>query len=138
MSFKDNLVYLRTSNGLTQERLAVLLGVSRQAISKWESDHAYPEMDKLLTICQVFDCGLDDLVQGDLTHPSPRDSGENSTHPTSTPEKPWGWRRNLKPRTSPATTSIGVLSPGGLGSASDSLSRAWPQQRPLLTCYLRL
>ena len=57
MSFKDNLVYLRTSNGLTQERLAVLLGVSRQAISKWESDHAYPEMDKLLTICQVFDCG---------------------------------------------------------------------------------
>lgn len=55
MSFKDNLVYLRTSNSLTQERLAVLLGVSRQAISKWESDHAYPEMDKLLTICQVFD-----------------------------------------------------------------------------------
>lgn len=36
MSFKDNLVYLRTSNGLTQERLAVLLGVSRQAISKRE------------------------------------------------------------------------------------------------------
>ena len=70
MSFKDNLVYLRTSNGLAQERLAVLLGVSRQAISKWESDHAYPEMDKLLTICQVFDCGLDDLVQGDLTHPT--------------------------------------------------------------------
>lgn len=90
MSFKDNLVYLRTSNSLTQERLAVLLGVSRQAISKWESDHAYPEMDKLLTICQVFDCGLDDLVQGDLTHPSPRDSGENSTHPTSTPVKTLG------------------------------------------------
>lgn len=90
MSFKDNLVYLRTSNGLTQERLAVLVGVSRQAISKWESDHAYPEMDKLLTICQVFDCGLDDLVQGDLTHPSPRESGENSTHPTSTPVKTLG------------------------------------------------
>lgn len=90
MSFKDNLVYLRTSNGLTQERLAVLLGVSRQAISKWESDHAYPEMDKLLTICQVFDCGLDDLVQGDLTHPSPRDSGENHTHLTSTPVKTLG------------------------------------------------
>lgn len=40
MSFRENLQYLRSSRGLTQERLAVLLGVSRQAISKWESDRA--------------------------------------------------------------------------------------------------
>lgn len=44
------------------------LGVSRQAVSKWESVHAYPEMDKLLMICTLFDCQLDDLVRGDLTH----------------------------------------------------------------------
>ena len=43
------------------------LGVSRQAVSKWESVHAYPEMDKLLMICTLFDCQLDDLVRGDLT-----------------------------------------------------------------------
>jgi len=53
---------------MTQEQLAMRLGVSRQAVSKWESVHAYPEMDKLLMICTLFDCQLDDLVRGDLTH----------------------------------------------------------------------
>lgn len=67
MGFRENLQYLRASRGLTQERLAVLLGVSRQAISKWESDKAYPEMDKLAIICDLFDCTLDELVKGDLT-----------------------------------------------------------------------
>ena len=38
MSFKENLQYLRGSRNMTQERLAMLLGVSRQAISKWESE----------------------------------------------------------------------------------------------------
>lgn len=66
MSFRENLQYLRSRRGLTQERLAVLLGVSRQAISKWESDRAYPEMDKLLTICDLFGCSLDELVTGNL------------------------------------------------------------------------
>lgn len=49
----------------------MLLGVSRQAVSKWEAERAYPEMDKLIKICQLFDCSLDDLVQGDLTHTTP-------------------------------------------------------------------
>ena len=48
MSFRTNLQYLRAQRNMTQERLAMLLGVSRQAISKWESEKAYPEMDKLL------------------------------------------------------------------------------------------
>lgn len=42
MSFKENLQYLRGSRNMTQEQLAMLLGVSRQAISKWESEKAYP------------------------------------------------------------------------------------------------
>lgn len=53
---------------MTQEQLAMLLGVSRQAVSKWEAEKAYPEMDKLLKICDLFKCSLDDLVKGDLTH----------------------------------------------------------------------
>lgn len=51
---------------MTQEQLAMLLGVSRQAISKWESEKAYPEMDKLLMICDMFGVTLDDLVMGDV------------------------------------------------------------------------
>ena len=55
---------------MTQEQLAMLLGVSRQSISKWESEKAYPEMDKLLMICDMFGCTLDDLVLGDVRHPA--------------------------------------------------------------------
>lgn len=67
MSFRDNLIHLRATHNMTQEQLAMLLGVSRQAITKWEAEKSYPEMDKLLKLCQVFNCTLDDLVQGDLT-----------------------------------------------------------------------
>lgn len=66
MSFKENLQYLRGSRNMTQEQLAMLLGVSRQAISKWESEKAYPEMDKLLMLCDMFGVTLDDLVMGDV------------------------------------------------------------------------
>lgn len=67
MSFRDNLQHLRATRNMTQEQLAMLVGVSRQSVTKWESERAYPEMDKLLKLCQIFDCSLDDLVQGDLT-----------------------------------------------------------------------
>jgi len=45
----------------------MLVGVSRQSVTKWEAERAYPEMDKLLKMCQIFGCTLDELVQGDLT-----------------------------------------------------------------------
>ena len=67
MSFRDNLQHLRASRNMTQEQLAMLVGVSRQSVTKWEAERAYPEMDKLLKLCQIFDCTLDDLVSGDLT-----------------------------------------------------------------------
>lgn len=66
MGFRENLQFLRAQRNFTQERLAMLLGVSRQAISKWESGKAYPEMDKLLMMCDLFGCTLDDLVLGDV------------------------------------------------------------------------
>lgn len=67
MSFRDNLQHLRASRNMTQEQLAMLVGVSRQSVTKWEAERDYPEMDKLLKLCQIFDCSLDDLVSGDLT-----------------------------------------------------------------------
>lgn len=67
MSFRDNLQHLRASRNMTQEQLAMLVGVSRQSVTKWEAERACPEMDKLLKLCQIFDCSLDDLVSGDLT-----------------------------------------------------------------------
>lgn len=43
--------------------------MSRQAVSKWESDKAYLGMDRLLGICDLFGCTLDDLFLGDVRHP---------------------------------------------------------------------
>ena len=69
MTLNDTIRALRRERGMTQEQLAMLLGVSRQAISKWESEKAYPEMDKLLMLCGIAgrrNCLL-------YTSPSPRD-----------------------------------------------------------------
>lgn len=71
MSFRDNLQHLRKSQNITQEQLAMMLGVSRQSVTKWESEKSYPEMDKLLRICEIFDCSVDDLIKGDLTQTAP-------------------------------------------------------------------
>ena len=61
-NFSKNLKQLRKDNNLSQEQLAEQLGVSRQSISKWESSQAYPEMDKILEICKIFNLNIDDLL----------------------------------------------------------------------------
>lgn len=71
MGFRDNLQHVRAERNMTQEQLAMLLGVSRQSVSKWEAERAYPEMDKLLRLCDLFECTLDELVSGDLTDRAP-------------------------------------------------------------------
>ncbi len=63
MTTGDKISKLRRENNYTQEQLAELLGVSRQAISKWESSLAYPETDKLIRISELFDCSLDYLLK---------------------------------------------------------------------------
>lgn len=66
MNLADNLKRIRKDNNLSQEQLAEKLGVSRQSVSKWESNQAYPEMDKVLQICQMFNLNIDDLLNQDL------------------------------------------------------------------------
>ena len=51
---------------MTQEDLAEKLNVSRQTVSKWESDAAYPEMEKALALCTVFNCSMDNLFRDEL------------------------------------------------------------------------
>ena len=62
VSFANNLKLLRKEKGITQEQLADMLEVSRQAVSKWESDNGYPETDKLLIIAKVLGVSLDYLM----------------------------------------------------------------------------
>ena len=62
MTLGDKLSKLRKENNYTQEQLADILGVSRQAISKWESNITYPETDKLVRMCKLFHCTTDYLL----------------------------------------------------------------------------
>ncbi len=64
MSFGQNLQFLRKMyHGMTQEELAEKMGVSRQTVSKWELDAAYPEMEKVIELCKLFSCSMDQLVR---------------------------------------------------------------------------
>lgn len=67
MNFCNNLQKLRKNKNISQEQLAEELGVSRQAVSKWESGASYPEMDKLVLLCKIFNCNLDDLINKDMS-----------------------------------------------------------------------
>ena len=64
--FSENLKKIRKEQNLSQEELADELGVSRQAISKWESSQAYPEMDKIIMLCDKFNLNIDDLLHRDI------------------------------------------------------------------------
>ncbi len=62
----ENLKKIRKDNNLSQEQLAEKLSVSRQSVSKWENGEAYPEMDKVLQICKMFNLNIDELLNQDI------------------------------------------------------------------------
>ena len=62
MSFADNLKQIRKEHNLSQEEMADLLNVSRQAVSKWEQGVGYPEVEKLLELSSKLDISLDQLM----------------------------------------------------------------------------
>jgi len=62
MSFGEKLTKLRKEKGMSQEDLANNLNVSRQAVSKWESNNSYPETDKIVAICKLFSVSMDELI----------------------------------------------------------------------------
>ena len=64
MSLGTNISRLRAEKHLSQGDLAEALDVSRQSVSKWETDASVPDLDKLVKLSQVFDVSLDELVTG--------------------------------------------------------------------------
>lgn len=67
MTLGEKIVKQRKELNHTQEQLADILGVSRQSISKWESDIAYPETDKLIELGKLFNCSMDYLLKAEVT-----------------------------------------------------------------------
>ncbi|MCE5189216.1 MAG: helix-turn-helix domain-containing protein [Eubacteriales bacterium] len=71
MSFGTNLQYLRSMHdAMTQEKLAEKMNVSRQTVSKWEQDEAYPAIEKLMELCDFFSCTMDQILRTNLSKPS--------------------------------------------------------------------
>ena len=66
MTLGEKIAKQRKELNYTQEQLADILGVSRQSISKWESDIAYPETEKLIELGKIFDCSMDYLLKEDV------------------------------------------------------------------------
>jgi transcriptional regulator with XRE-family HTH domain len=66
MGFADNLKLIRQERHISQEELAEIIGVSRQAVSKWEQGSGYPEMEKLLVLSKELNVSLDYLMLGEI------------------------------------------------------------------------
>lgn len=79
MTLGEKISGLRKKHNYTQEQLADILGVSRQSISKWESDIAYPETDKLIKMGRLFDCSMDYLLVEECTDPAGRMAEKQTT-----------------------------------------------------------
>lgn len=70
MNLGNNISFLRKQKKLTQEQLADRMDVTRQTVSRWESEEAIPELDRLVQMCGIFACNLDTLVREDLSSQS--------------------------------------------------------------------
>ena len=77
MTFGEKLSKERKLNNYTQEQLADILRVSRQTISKWELDVAYPETDKLVKLGELFDCSMDYLLKENVEDKGEKDFSKN-------------------------------------------------------------
>lgn len=65
MTLGENIARLRTQKDWSQGDLADALGISRQSISKWETDTSIPELEKLIKLSELFGVTLDQLVRGE-------------------------------------------------------------------------
>ena len=66
MNFGKNFQTLRKAKNISQEKLAEELNVSRQAVGKWETGSVYPDIERLVQICDYFGVSMDELVRGDI------------------------------------------------------------------------
>lgn len=92
MSFAKKMIELRKQQNLSQQDLADRLGVSRQAISRWETGAVQPLADSVRGLAQVFQVSTDYLLNDDLDDPTP----PRSPQPAPTQEEPKSARKHRK------------------------------------------
>ena len=90
MTFGDVIQVRRAALGLSQERLAELVGVSRQAVSKWEVGDAMPDTDRLLPLARALEITVDELLSGELGRPAPEPESHREPQVQHRAQEP-GW-----------------------------------------------
>ena len=94
MNLSEKILYCRKKAGLSQEALAEKLGVSRQAVSKWETGDAVPELSKLVLLAKAFDVTTDWLLSE--SEPEPEESPEPEIPPMpETPSQGDNWVESI-------------------------------------------
>ena len=81
MTLGERIAYYRGVLGLSQGELAEKLGVSRQAVSKWETDAGLPDLDRLIALSGLYNITLDELVKGSAPSPAPADGAQAAAFP---------------------------------------------------------
>lgn len=81
MTLGERIAYYRGALGLSQGELAERLGVSRQAVSKWETDAGLPDLDRLIALSGLYNITLDELVKGAAPSPAPADGAQAAAFP---------------------------------------------------------
>ena len=83
MSLGKNISALRAARGMKQDELAAALGVSRQSVSKWETDASVPELDKLVQLAGLFGVTLDELVGREPPSPEAPPAAATASRPSA-------------------------------------------------------
>lgn len=79
MTLADRIQHLRKAKGISQEELADQIGVSRQAVSKWESGQSSPDLEKIILLSEFFDVATDYLLKG--MEPLPKENPKSKDKP---------------------------------------------------------
>ena len=106
MTFQEKLIILRKSKGLTQDEFASAVGVSRQAVYKWESGQSYPEVPKLLEMKLLFSISIDELLDDNYDIPLPEKKKRKRAPKTDAPVA-----KEAKPATKPAAKPAPAVKP---------------------------
>ncbi len=90
MTTGEKIAALRKEQGMSQEALGEKLGLSRQAVSKWEADQAVPTMDNLMELSKLFNVPVDTLLRPDAElAPKTEDTAENENKPVRNVNRKW-------------------------------------------------
>lgn len=134
MKFSEKILYCRKKAGLSQEALAEKLGISRQAVSKWETGEADPEMSKLRQLSEIFEVSADWLLSDSPPPADTPESGQTASGGTqSSADYHYGYDAGAHNGTNPGT---------GTGSAAPKQGRrqsfddAWMDELPAFLAKL--